>query len=586
MFCIDNKLHTLLEGPTGTSKTFSAQVTYEFLKYLDDKNNNGNKYKDKKFIRYNLSSETKIDDLLSQYVGEENSPAGLKLIDGPFFEAFTKGYTFLLDEINLASKSVLESIQEAIGSGILSIPISGKGLYQFEQHKDFCLIATQNPNKGAFKNKRQDLGIDFLSRFCKVNFEIDKNELQLISYGLAKEFGFIKENMDENLCKTREKIIEELVNFHLEWITNHVSEDDVQCFTIREISKTVETISKDNEKDNNNIYDIIFNIYGARYTKEKKNELLDVLSKKCTSLNNNSNKQKRLDEEFPFCFVNNNLVFTINQCLFSLNNGRNIIISSKKGNGKSEVAKMVSKFYDYKNKIEKKGEYFCICTQKIEPSDIIGSQRPPDEIQKENKMLVWKPGFLTEGVKNGWSVILDNIEEASSIVSERLNGLLDINYREGNNKFDIPENPNPKENQIDIKPSFRLICTCDINQINKMSPSFVNRFDVIVLEDQLEEIKEKELIELIATRMIIENESKNDINLKVPDCEDFMTDDDDDDDIKNNKEKDKDINEKSDVIEKKENDGENNIMYKNVDIDFDKTKDLINKRKDIIKNQK
>ena len=36
---------------------------------------------------------------------------------------------------------------------------------------------TQNPNKGEFRGKRQDLGIRFLSRFQKIIFpDFDKNE--------------------------------------------------------------------------------------------------------------------------------------------------------------------------------------------------------------------------------------------------------------------------------------------------------------------------------------------------------------------------------------------------------------------------
>ena len=110
------------------------------------------------------------------------------------------------------------------------------------------------------------------------------------------------------------------------------------------------------------------------------------------------------------------------------------------------------------------------------------------EIKEELNLKEDEFSFLLEGIKNGWSLILDNIEEASSIVTERLNGLLDKNYEEGNKIFDIPENPNPNENKIEIDKNFRLICTCDINKIKKMSPAFVNRFDVIILEDQLEEI--------------------------------------------------------------------------------------------------
>ena len=43
-------------------------------------------------------------------------------------------------------------------------------------NKRFEIIETQNPNKGAFANKRQELGIGFLSRFQKINFpKLKKN---------------------------------------------------------------------------------------------------------------------------------------------------------------------------------------------------------------------------------------------------------------------------------------------------------------------------------------------------------------------------------------------------------------------------
>ena len=55
--------------------------------------------------------------------------------------------------------------------------------------------------------------------------------------------------------------------------------------------------------------------------------------------------------------------------------------------------------------------------------------------------------------------------------------------------MDVPENP--KEPQIDIHVNFRMVCTSSIDKINEMSPPFVNIFDVIVLENQIEGIGEK-----------------------------------------------------------------------------------------------
>lgn len=99
--------------------------------------------------------------------------------------------------------------------------------------------------------------------------------------------------------------------------------------------------------------------------------------------------------------------------------------------------------------------------------------------------------------------MLDGIDNARAIVTERLNGLLDETYRKGDKYFDVPENP--KEPKVLIHPNFRLLCTSKIEKINQMSPAFVNRFDIIVLEDQLEDINEEEFANLVQILMNQEN---------------------------------------------------------------------------------
>ena len=110
--------------------------------------------------------------------------------------------------------------------------------------------------------------------------------------------------------------------------------------------------------------------------------------------------------------------------------------------------------------------------------------------------------------------------EANATVGERLNGLLDKKNNEEETYFDVPENT--EELQVKIHKNFRMICTCDINKIKEMSPAFVNRFDVIVLENQLEDITDENLAELIAYLMLsferipkkkVETKAKNKIQL-------------------------------------------------------------------------
>ena len=71
--------------------------------------------------------------------------------------------------------------------------------------------------------------------------------------------------------------------------------------------------------------------------------------------------------------------------------------------------------------------------------------------------------------------VLESIDEAPPRVTERLNGLLDEKYYNQDKYFDIPENPsNPR---VLIKDSFRILATANIENISKMSPSLLNRFD-------------------------------------------------------------------------------------------------------------
>ena len=119
--------------------------------------------------------------------------------------------------------------------------------------------------------------------------------------------------------------------------------------------------------------------------------------------------------------------------------------------------------------------------------------------------MKWEDGFLTLSIIQGKCCVLDNIEEAPATITERLNGLLDKNLNvESDLIFEIPECHEKKE--VKINKNLRLICICNYNSISKMSPAFLNRFDIITLEDQLKplfklENNEKYFLALIDTLM-------------------------------------------------------------------------------------
>ena len=230
-YYISRGIPILLEGPTGTSKTFSTEFACLVAKT------------EKPLIRFNMSSDTVPSDLLGKMVGDKDSLAGLSLQYGHFLKAYKEGYPLLLDEINLASESVLQCIEEALDSDSINIEIPGFPLKSIPKHENFALIATQNPNKGLFANKRQNLGIKFKSKFQIITFpEFSEEELYEIANGLAKKFGFISE--EDNDIQKKTAILKDLVKFHKKWESSEEIQDDVQCFTIREIALLLKLFQK------------------------------------------------------------------------------------------------------------------------------------------------------------------------------------------------------------------------------------------------------------------------------------------------------------------------------------------------------
>ena len=436
-YYISRGVPVLLEGPSGTSKTFSTEFSCLIAKTK------------RPLIRFNMSSDTVTSDLLGKIVGDKNSLAGISSQEGNFLKAFKYGHPLLLDEINLASQSVLQCIEEALDSEVISIEIPGFPLTLIKKHPDFSLIATQNPNKGLFANKRQNLGKKFMSKFQVITFpEFTEDELYEIAIGLGKNFGF-----------KNEKVLEDLVKFHKKWSCIEDIKDDVQCFTVREIAASVKAFS-----EGMNLFDTIMTIYGARYQKNLKQKLIELL-RKYDSFKDIQSEEFKIPNNFPNCFQNKSFLEAVKSIKFSIDNDRHVIISGIDGTGKTQLALWFAEWFGKEKQINKSNIFYCLCTDELKCSDLIGRQSPTNNIEPGKELIKWKNGFLSTAIENGGVVILDAIDQASATVTERINGLLDKKYDDTEEpKFDVPENPQKPE--IFINKNFRLICTCDTNKIN------------------------------------------------------------------------------------------------------------------------
>ena len=473
----------ILEGETGTSKSFTASMMAQYRQWeiieKEKKRGKINNFTKFKLIKFSLSKETKISDLLGKYSGSADSLDGIKMNYGPFIEAFLNGHCLLLDEINLAPPSVLQSIEEALDTGMLSIEITGIPLKEFKMHPNFCLIATQNKRTKYYENKRESAGIKFLSKFQIVNFEeLSRDELIKIAKGLRDNFS---ETKNEIIISDGD--IEKLVDFHIEW--NKSKENDFICFTIRQIYSCIEAYFK-----GENMYNIIYNIYG------KTHEQLQIFESTIQKYFPKNDIILDLPKDFPSCFPTKSLKKIFHQVDFSFNNGSNVIITGKRGCGKTQFGLYMAEYYNKKNNVCEKDKAakedvdFMICTEQTSFSDIIGKKKKKKKEESGLTMIEWKYGFLLEGLRKGKCIVLDNINEIPSQVTERTNNLFDIDFNSKDTLyFEVPENPNKEEQKIEIKKSFRVIAICDEDKLNNMSPAFINRFKIIYFEEQLNDLE-------------------------------------------------------------------------------------------------
>ncbi|PMD41018.1 P-loop containing nucleoside triphosphate hydrolase protein, partial [Hyaloscypha variabilis F] len=128
--------------------------------------------------RINLSEQTDLMDLFGSDVPVEGAKAGhFAWRDAPFLQAMQKGEWVLLDEMNLASQSVLEGLNACLDHrGAVYISELDQ---TFKRHPDFAVFAAQNPHHQG--GGRKGLPSSFVNRFTVVYADVFRNEdLQLI----------------------------------------------------------------------------------------------------------------------------------------------------------------------------------------------------------------------------------------------------------------------------------------------------------------------------------------------------------------------------------------------------------------------
>ncbi|KAH8909629.1 midasin [Coniochaeta sp. PMI_546] len=151
--------------------------------------------------RINLSDQTDLMDLFGTDVPVEGAEAGnFAWKDAPFLKAMQNGDWVLLDEMNLASQSVLEGLNACLDHrGEVYISELDQ---VFKRHPDFRLFAAQNPHHQG--GGRKGLPSSFVNRFIVVYADVfTEQDLLLIAQARFS-------NLDSQLIRRMIKFISKL----------------------------------------------------------------------------------------------------------------------------------------------------------------------------------------------------------------------------------------------------------------------------------------------------------------------------------------------------------------------------------------
>lgn len=378
-------------------------------------------------VRFSFNQDTLPEDLSGSF---RVLPDGFQWNNGPLAEALQKGYTFVADEMNLASPEILKRFISVFDRRRLAL--LEKDGSELEAHPRFSFVATQNPARGFEGRKSLPESIQRHFTTLYLDHYPAEEEKEILRGLYPKEFACAAD-----LIILVQRALETLI-----W-KNELAKDDLEHYHFnlrtaqRAMNRAVVSGLADTEKSE--FRDLLFTFFVDTFRLQSDRrtalqQIAAVLSYDAPALEKDYGI---FSSQKPFSKMAVDLSHregaSNSRLFFPLTPSRRQILTAMdssltaednlllEGDDAARILELCHAWADMQGR--RVTEIFL--SRGMHTSDIIGALRPRLHGERKGQNVCWVDGPLTAALRRQDIIILENIDAAGSELIEKLNMLLD-----------------------------------------------------------------------------------------------------------------------------------------------------------------